>query len=122
MDVVWVLLGIGVLAAVAVAASGRWGGLPDDHPDRPDVVWPADRPIAKADVDAVHFSVGRRGYRMDEVDDVLDRLAAELAARDARIRELEAVVPGAPPDAARALLVPLVEADEPGPEGRPADA
>ncbi len=32
-----------------------------------------------------------RGYRMDEVDDVLDRLGAELALRDARIAELEAV-------------------------------
>ena len=30
-----------------------------------------------------------RGYRMDEVDDVLDRLAAEVQVRDARIDELE---------------------------------
>jgi DivIVA domain-containing protein len=108
VDVLWVLLGIGVLAAVAVAASGRWGGLPDDHPDRPDLGLPVDAPVGKADVDALHFSVGRRGYRMDEVDDVLDRLAAELAARDARIAELTS----AAPDAHRALLVPLVDPDE----------
>jgi len=30
-----------------------------------------------------------RGYRMDEVDDVLDRLAVEAQERDARIDELE---------------------------------
>jgi cell division septum initiation protein DivIVA len=30
-----------------------------------------------------------RGYRMDEVDDVLDRLAAEVSQRDARITDLE---------------------------------
>ncbi len=29
------------------------------------------------DVDAVRFAVAVRGYRMDEVDDVLDRLADE---------------------------------------------
>ena len=37
----------------------------------------------------LRFSVGLRGYRMDEVDDVLDRLAYDLEARDARISVLE---------------------------------
>ena len=36
-----------------------------------------------------------RGYRMNDVDDVLDRLGAELAERDARIAELEAALAGA---------------------------
>ena len=43
----------------------------------------------RSDVDQVRFSVGLRGYRMDEVDDVLDRLAYDLEARDARISVLE---------------------------------
>ena len=42
------------------------------------------------DVDALRFSLGLRGYRMDEVDLVLDRLRDELSARDLRIAELEA--------------------------------
>jgi DivIVA domain-containing protein len=37
-----------------------------------------------------------RGYRMGEVDDVLDRLGAELAERDVRIAELEAALASAP--------------------------
>ena len=37
----------------------------------------------------MRFAVGVRGYRMDEVDDVLDRLSVEVAERDARIAELE---------------------------------
>lgn len=114
MGVVWVLLGIGVLAAVAVAASGRWGGLPDVHPDRPDLALPDAGPVTRAAVDGLHFSVGWRGYRMDEVDDVLDRLALELSARDDRIRALEAarrVEPQPVEDHPRALLVPLLDPD-----------
>ncbi len=50
------------------------------------------------DVDRLRFSLGLRGYRMDQVDDVLDRLRDQLAAKDARIAELETPPPvdGAP--------------------------
>jgi DivIVA domain-containing protein len=89
VTVFWVVLGIGVLAVVAVVAAGRGGGLDPAEPDRPDVALPVDRLVSRPDVDAVRFSVGLRGYRMDEVDDVLDRIAADLESRDARIRQLE---------------------------------
>jgi DivIVA domain-containing protein len=42
-----------------------------------------------ADVDRLRFSLGLRGYRMDQVDEVLDRLRDELAAKNLRIAELE---------------------------------
>jgi DivIVA domain-containing protein len=86
---IWVLLGIVVLGGVAVVAAGRGEGLPPAEPDRPDLTLSAHRPVIRADVDAVRFSVGLRGYRMDEVDDVLDRVAAGLEERDARIAVLE---------------------------------
>jgi len=44
---------------------------------------------APADVDRLRFSLGLRGYRMDQVDEVLDRLRDELAAKEARIAVLE---------------------------------
>ena len=44
---------------------------------------------AGPDVDALRFTLALRGYRMDEVDDVIDRLLDELDRRDARIAELE---------------------------------
>lgn len=47
-----------------------------------------------ADVDRVRFSLGLRGYRMDQVDEVLDRLRDELAAKDRRIALLESAEPG----------------------------
>lgn len=41
------------------------------------------------DVDRLRFSPAFRGYRMDQVDEVLDCLRDELAGRDERIAELE---------------------------------
>ncbi len=94
MTVFWVLLGIAVLCGVAVVASGRGDGLAPADPDRPDVGLPADRPAVREDVDRLRFSVGLRGYRMDEVDDVLDRLAGDLVLRDAMIAYLEGQLVG----------------------------
>jgi DivIVA domain-containing protein len=74
-----------VLFGVAAVAAGRWGSMAEAYPDRPDLRLPDDRPIRPDDVDRLRFSVGLRGYRMSEVDAVLDRLSAELAARDAEI-------------------------------------
>ena len=40
-------------------------------------------------LERVRFGMALRGYRMAEVDDLLDRLAAELRERDARLAALE---------------------------------
>ena len=86
---VFMLAGIVLITVVALLAVGRLGELPDTTPDRAPLALPEDRPMVKADVDDVRFATGLRGYRMDEVDEVLDRLADEVSARDARIAELE---------------------------------
>jgi DivIVA domain-containing protein len=44
---------------------------------------PADRALTAHDLRSVRFSTALRGYRMSEVDALLDRLAAELAERTA---------------------------------------
>jgi len=89
VTVVFMLAAIAVIAVVALLAVGRLGELPDVEGDRAPLALPDDRPLDGDDVDGVRFAVGLRGYRMDEVDDVLDRLAGEVSARDARIAELE---------------------------------
>jgi DivIVA domain-containing protein len=61
-------------------------GLVEPVASLPPVLLP-DEPSAD-DVDAVRFGLGLRGYRMDQVDEVLDRLAAALAERDAVIADL----------------------------------
>lgn len=42
-------------------------------------------PLTADDIGSVRFDVVLRGYRMDQVDDVLARLQAELADRDSQI-------------------------------------
>ena len=90
MNWVFVIAAIVVIAVGVMLALGRLDGeLPEAVPDRAPLALPDDRQLGRADVDGVKFAVGMRGYRMDEVDDVLDRLAAEVSQRDARITDLE---------------------------------
>ena len=89
MSFVLLLAVLAVLGAVAVVAAGRGTAMPDVDPDRaPLGVLPPDE-VGPTEVERLRFSLAFRGYRMDEVDDVLDRLTAELMERDARIAELE---------------------------------
>lgn len=86
------LLGVLVVLFVAAVLATREGPVMADAPqDLPDLRLP-DGPLRPQDVEAVRFSTAPRGYRMSEVDAVLDRLAAELADRDRRLGLLEAAV------------------------------
>ncbi|MFD5276706.1 DivIVA domain-containing protein [Pseudarthrobacter sp. NPDC058362] len=67
------------------------GGLPQPPANLPPVLLPAH--AAAEDVDRIRFSVGLRGYRMDQVDQVLDELRNQLAAREAEIVELRDRLP-----------------------------
>jgi DivIVA domain-containing protein len=83
-----------VLGAAALVALGAGGSLPEAEQDRFAVRLPLERPVNRQDIDELRFPMSLRGYRMDEVDDVLDRLGAELAQRDVRIAELETELAG----------------------------
>ncbi|MBR7828069.1 DivIVA domain-containing protein [Actinospica sp. MGRD01-02] len=80
---------VALLIAVGWVAVGGGGHMSPPTPDRPDPAVPDTGLLGRGDVDKVRFSVGARGYRMDEVDDVLDRLAYEIDVRERRIAELE---------------------------------
>jgi len=69
---------VAVMGAIAVVASGRGGAMADVYDDRPDARVPADGLLTAHDLRQVRFSTAFRGYRMAEVDALLDRLAAEL--------------------------------------------
>ncbi len=66
------------MAAVAFVAAGKGGAMVEEYDDRPDATVPADRVLGADDLRQVRFSIGFRGYRMSEVDALLDRLATEL--------------------------------------------
>ena len=87
MTLLWLLLILAVIGVVGVVASGYGGGMSTPEPDLPPLGLPAG-PLRAEDLDAVRFSTAVRGYRMDQVDVVLDRLRSELAARDETIAEL----------------------------------
>ncbi len=89
MSLVLLLVILAVIGGIAVVAAGRGGGLPEVEPERsPSGVLP-DGTVDRAGVDGLRFSLALRGYRMDEVDVVLDRLVDELDRRGNRIAELE---------------------------------
>lgn len=63
-----------------------YAGFAQPPANLPPVLLPAD--AGPADVDLVRFSLGLRGYRMDQVDQVLDDLRDQLAAKDAELAQL----------------------------------
>lgn len=78
-----------LLIGVVLLALGRGEGLATEELDDVVVDLPEDRPLVASDVESVRLPLALRGYRMAAVDEVLDRLAAELALRDAQIRDLQ---------------------------------
>ncbi|MFF3038706.1 DivIVA domain-containing protein [Arthrobacter citreus] len=120
-------LAIAAVGAAAVFAAGRIGprregtggalqlrgaaavpGEPD--PRLPPVLLP-DHPEA-ADIADLKFSVALRGYRMDEVDEVLARLARALLEKDAALAQLREPGAGTRPETGRHALAEPEEQSE----------
>jgi DivIVA domain-containing protein len=89
VSLVLLLVVLAVIGGIAVVAAGRGGSLPDPDPDRATTGSLADDEVDRSHVDGLRFTLALRGYRMDEVDEVLDKLVDELDRRGERIRELE---------------------------------
>ncbi len=67
-----------VMGGVAALAAGRGAPMSEAYGDRPDALVPGDGPLRAGDLRRVRFSLAFRGYRMSEVDALLDRLARQL--------------------------------------------
>lgn len=93
---------VALIGGVAVVASGRGGSMAEAFDDRPDADVPAEGPLTPADLRRVTFGTVFRGYRMSEVDALLDRLAAELEPHDAHRPGPGPASDPAPRDARRA--------------------
>jgi DivIVA domain-containing protein len=77
--IVVVLLGIAVLMGCAVVLSMADGGLHDEPVDHADLGLP-DRVLTAEDLPQLRFRTVIRGYRMQDVDAALDRVAQALRA------------------------------------------
>ncbi len=77
MTWVFAILVVLLLGGIAVVAAGRGTPMADTWDDRPDAEVPATGPLGADDLRRVRFSLAFRGYRMSEVDALLDRLARE---------------------------------------------
>jgi DivIVA domain-containing protein len=86
--VIWffAILVVLALGAVAVVAAGRGTPMEPAYDDAPDSLVPAEGPLTADDLRRIRFPIALRGYRMAEVDALLDRLAEEreLAEADRR--------------------------------------
>jgi DivIVA domain-containing protein len=71
------------LGGVAVVAAGRGAPMEPAYDDAPDSLVPAEGPLTAEDLRRVRFPIALRGYRMAEVDALLDRLAEEREAAEA---------------------------------------
>ncbi len=91
--VLGVLVVAGLLFLGASWLLGRGETQPPADADRSPVELPDDRPVTADDVRALQISVALRGYRMTEVDWLIDQFARVLEERDAEIAALRAAHP-----------------------------
>ncbi len=89
LGVVGVLLVLFVVAAVALRDEAV---LVDAPPDRADLALPDRGPVTAGDLARLRFGMAARGYRMAQVDAVLDRVAGELLERDEQLAALRGEV------------------------------
>lgn len=82
------VVAVAALGVAAMAAAGGMGQMSKDpvHDTYRQLL--PERPLTAADLEQLRFGVALRGYAMAQVDDLLDRLAGEIATRDVRIAEL----------------------------------
>jgi len=77
--IVLVLLGIIILIGVALALTLNDRGLSEETVDHGDLGLP-DRRLTADDIAGLRFRTSARGYRMEDVDNALERIAESMRA------------------------------------------
>lgn len=81
-----------IVFGVTVMMSGGDSGLTPVEPDGRAVPLPTDRPLGEDDIGHTKFDTAWRGYRMDQVDQALQRAAYDIGYKGELISVLEAEV------------------------------
>lgn len=82
----------GVVFGVMTLIGGGDPGLRQADPDSRARLLPGDRPLLENDVSKASFDLALRGYRMDQVDQTLRRLAYDIGYKSELIQVLEAEI------------------------------
>jgi DivIVA domain-containing protein len=96
-----VVVAIAIVGAVVVLVVRDRPLIEDDPVGSRALRWSGAQDMTSHDLAEVRFTVALRGYRMEQVDLVLDDTRAALSERDARIVELQRVVAALGRDRAR---------------------
>lgn len=102
MGLLFLVVGVAVIGGAALLVSGRWrDGLPEVPADAsiPGGL-STDVPVGSltaADIETVRLEQAARGYRMEDVDVLVERLSQEISARDAEIERLRSDRPDTGP-------------------------
>jgi DivIVA domain-containing protein len=99
------------MGGIALLAAGKGTPMSEVYDDRPDALVPAEGDLTGDDLRRVRFSLAFRGYRMSEVDALLERLATQ-------VDPTEAEQPGPAPEPAPAPEAAPEAAPAPGPGPR----
>lgn len=115
---VW-MVAVAILGLAAVAASGRLGEFPATVTDTPQPHVPSGQ-LTGSDLRALRFAVVPRGYSMQQVDELLDRISRQLDhAPDEQALSLAAESPVEEPWQVPSTTWADPHGDQPGPEVEP---
>lgn len=92
------IIAVVAIAALGFAAVAAAGGVGEMSRDPVEDVYRQQLPedaLCADDVRGARFAMALRGYAMGQVDDLLERLATEIAERDALIARLSEGAPAA---------------------------
>jgi DivIVA domain-containing protein len=123
--VIAALVMLAVLGTVAAVAAGFGDSLAPAWRDTAPLPLPAGRQLTADDLASTRFAIAFRGYRMAEVDLVLDRLTSELADRDDELGRLRSLAAGPVGPAGSTVPEPVgdplpsIGEPAPDPPGRP---
>ncbi|HZM82073.1 MAG TPA: DivIVA domain-containing protein [Candidatus Limnocylindrales bacterium] len=81
-----------VVFGVMTLVTGGDPGLKPAEPDTRAKPLPSDRPLVEGDIGRVTFDTAWRGYRMDQIDQTLRRLAYDIGYKSELIEVLEAEI------------------------------
>jgi DivIVA domain-containing protein len=95
-----VLIVIVLIGLTTAAVMGKFGGFMADPTSSRSFAGVPASPLSSDDMAQVHFDQALRGYRMDEVDEVIDALSARLRELESQVASLSAfgTSPAAAPD------------------------